>query len=207
MKKAIVKRFTTVTSLHGMKLHLIDKLNPLYSCPEESLPEELPKNPWWAFAWPGGSMLTKFIFENPHMFRDKIVFDIGSGCGSASIASLMSGAKKVIANDVDEFAGVALELNMQLNGVDSSRIEFDIENNIGAPSEFFHKFDIILCGDMLYDPEHAEKLLYTLQTHEMVLFGDPGRTYCPTTIGSDALLASYPFEEDGFNTVKIFKLC
>ena len=64
------------------------------------------RNPFQAFYWPGGQSITRYILDNRIEFSGKTVFDFGAGCGSASIASAMVGARP-IANDID--SGVILE--------------------------------------------------------------------------------------------------
>lgn len=57
--------------------------------------------PYWAFYWPGGQALTRFLLDNPDICAQKTIFDLGCGCGSGSIAASISGAKSIIANDID----------------------------------------------------------------------------------------------------------
>ena len=42
-----------------------------------------------------------YLLDNPSIVRNKSVLDIGSGCGASSIASIMCGATRVLANDID----------------------------------------------------------------------------------------------------------
>lgn len=219
----LIQTNTTVSSVNGIKLHLITPENQLYYCHDES---KLPfPEPWWAFCWPGGRFLSKYILDNPSLFKDKSICDIGSGCGVCSISAALVGASRVVANDIDPYAKEALDLNIDINEGCSDKIEFLIdnqipwtENDIPQAKEFFSRFDIIICGDMLYDETLSKKLLGALQSHDNVLFGDPGRLGCPQDIldcdkiveegekNVNRLLATYPFSEDGFNSVKIFRL-
>lgn len=61
-----------------------------------------PEDPFWGFYWPGGQAVSRFIEENPGVVKGKEVLDIGSGCGASAIAAVKAGAKKTIANDIDE---------------------------------------------------------------------------------------------------------
>jgi len=150
--------------------------------------------------------MTRFIVENGASFQDKSILDIGSGCASASLAALNAGATRVVANDIDPFAGAALAINAALNGISLGNVEFSCENYISAPAEFFNQFDIVLCGDMLYDEDISGYLLDALEEHSCVYFGDPGRRFCPHSIPPDALLAEYPYQQDGFDSIRIFQL-
>ncbi|KAK6029430.1 hypothetical protein OSTOST_04461 [Ostertagia ostertagi] len=57
-------------------------------------------DPYWAFYWPGGQAVTRYILDNSQLFLGANVLDFGCGCGSASIAASKAGAT-VIANDID----------------------------------------------------------------------------------------------------------
>lgn len=215
-----IKASTSVSEVNGIKMHLITPRDPLYSVRDERF---LPfPDPWWAFCWPGGKYLSKFIMAGsyPVSFKNKSVCDIGSGCGISSIASVMMGASRVVANDIDPYAGAALEMNLSLNNIPTDKVDILIENKIPTNREevalaklFFSQFDIIICGDMLYDTMLSASLLLALDEHPCVLLGDPGRHGCPRDIlDSDdkalgeRLLASYPHMEDGFSSVKVFRL-
>lgn len=226
----LIQSHTTVTSVNDIQLHLITPKNPLYYCRDE---KELPfPEPWWAFCWPGGKFLAKYILDSPSLFKNKSVIDIGSGCGICSIAAAKAGASHVLANDIDPFASTALDLNIALNSsCHNNTVEFLLENKIPQCEQdiqnakiFFSSFDIVICGDMLYDTSLSTSILRVLEDHPNVLFGDPGRLGCPKDIlnNSDStaqfhadelidrkanrLIAMYPYAEDGFSSVKIFKL-
>lgn len=82
--------------------------------------QESPLNgfpPFWAFLWPGGYGLTRYLQENDFLFKDQraTVFDFGCGCGSASIAARQAGAAAVIANDIDPLSVLATAMNCEDN--------------------------------------------------------------------------------------------
>jgi len=163
--------------------------------------------------FPGGMGLTRYICENPEVVKGKSVLDIGSGCGSASVAAAIFGAKSVLANDIDPFAGTALRLNLTLNYDANANLEctnsvsFSKDNKVVcAHMDFFDQFDVVIAGDMLYDSAFSPHLLKSLQNHRFVLFGDPGREYSPKDLRKEQLLAKYEFQEDGFESIKVFKL-
>ncbi|XP_029391563.1 electron transfer flavoprotein beta subunit lysine methyltransferase isoform X2 [Mus pahari] len=58
-------------------------------------------DPYWAIYWPGGQALSRYLLDNPAVVRGKSVLDLGSGCGATAIAAKMSGASKILANDID----------------------------------------------------------------------------------------------------------
>lgn len=201
----LIEANTTISDVYGIKLRLITEENSLFYCSDES---KLPfPEPWWAFLWPGGRALTRYIVENPQVFKNKSVLEIGCGCGSASIAAALAGASKVVANDICRFSEAAVSLNMKLNNLDDHAVVFDIRNKIGLDALYFDQFDIVVCGDMLYDENISSYLLQSIKNHKCVVFGDPSRTYCPKGItDSKYLLAEYPYQEDGFYSTKVFRL-
>lgn len=58
-------------------------------------------DPYWAIYWPGGQALSRYLLDNPDVVRGKSVLDLGSGCGATAIAAKMSGASRILANDID----------------------------------------------------------------------------------------------------------
>lgn len=80
-----------------------------------STPDDCPlPDPYWAFYWPGGQAITKclpklpkykcafrYIADRGSKFKNSVMLDFGTGCGSASIAASQAGAT-VIANDIDQ---------------------------------------------------------------------------------------------------------
>lgn len=46
-------------------------------------------------------VIYRFVLDNPQLFDNKRVLDVGSGCGASAIASKMSGALTACANDID----------------------------------------------------------------------------------------------------------
>ena len=61
------------------------------------------------------STYAHFILTNPHIFRDKVVLDVGCGSGILSLFAARSGAKHVIAVDASEIA-VKTEKVIKANG-------------------------------------------------------------------------------------------
>ena len=200
----LISQHTEVTNLCGLKLHLITPNIPIYYCHDEAL---LPfDNPWWGFCWPGGHALTRYIRSAPSIFNGKSVLDIGCGCASSSIAAALAGATKVTANDIDPMVEAALELNMERNFIPKDKIQFLSDDVVHNAIDFFLQYDIIVCGDMLYDGEFSHQLMKTLVQHPCVIFGDVGRTYCPKHISADHMLSKLEYNTDGFPYMYVFKL-
>ena len=144
--------------------------------------------PYWAFAWPGGQALARFILDHPQWVRGKRVLDFGSGGAIEGIAAAMAGADVTCA-DVDPVAnGWALE-NAALNGV---RLETTEVDQIGRPIEH----DVVLVGDALYAPDLSERVRAWLgDSAATVLVGDPRRV--PDALEGMETLATYDASFDG----------
>lgn len=203
-RKNLIHQHCLLTNVLGINVYLITPDCKLYfATDEKSLPFP---DPWWAFAWPGGVSVARYILDNPNIVKNKRILDIGSGCGIASLAAAKVGAREVIANDIDQFAGEALMLNIKSNpDINKDFIKYESHDLITTHHDFM-QYDVVLCGDMLYDKEFSNKLLHKLSGHQMVIFGDPGRICCPKEISTEHLLATYPLEDgDGFSDCRVFR--
>jgi predicted nicotinamide N-methyase len=132
--------------------------------------------PYWAFAWPGGQAVARYILDHPQEFAGKTVLDFGAGSGLIAIAAAKAGASPVIAAELDTLAIAAMELNAAANGVFIEPVEHDIIGTNG-------RWTTVMAGDMCYERPLAERLLAWLRTltagGTRVLLGDPGRNYFP----------------------------
>ena len=176
-----------------VRLYLADAVTPLWHATEASLARDQLPPPYWAFAWPGGQALARFVLDRPETVRGKRVLDLGAGSGVAAIAAALAGAAAVTAAEIDPFAVAAITLNAALNAVE---IAVETRDFLGifprhsgifcAQSDTFAAFtdtDIILIGDMCYEWPLAESLVAYLRQRAAagaeVLLGDPGRAYLP----------------------------
>ena len=125
--------------------------------------------PYWAFAWPGGQALARYILDHRHLVVGRRIADIGAGSGLAAIAALRAGALSAIAIDPDPLACTAARLNAEGNGV---ALEVQLDDPLGRPPEV----DMILIGDLVYEPELETRVTGFLEAAQrqgtMVLFGD-----------------------------------
>ncbi|HEX3665036.1 MAG TPA: 50S ribosomal protein L11 methyltransferase [Rhizomicrobium sp.] len=186
-------------------MHLATEVVPLWCKTEDELKAEGVPPPYWAFAWAGGQALARYVLDHRNIVAARSVLDFGTGSGLVAIAAAKSGARMVVAADVDGFAAAAIGLNCWANGVScmlrrtsaetpqngrrGEKIEIVTEDIIGRPCGW----DVILVGDMCYERPLAERLLYWLNgcvcQGAEVLLGDPGRAYFPSNCTSR--LATY----------------
>ena len=98
-------------------LHLATEITPIWQATEEWLTARGIAPPYWAFAWPGGQALARYILDNPETVAGRRVLDFACGCGIAATAAVLAGAASVEAADIDPLAAVAARLNAAANNV------------------------------------------------------------------------------------------
>ena len=161
------------------ELYLASEITPIWEATEAMLEQAGVDPPYWAFCWPGGQALSRYVLDNPTIVAGKVVLDFASGCGVAALAAMQAGAARAIANDIDRLSLTAAELNAQANG---QRIATDRRNLLEAPVD--SAVDVVLAGDVCYEKPMAEQVFAWLRKNaamgKTVLLGDPGRSYLPT---------------------------
>jgi len=149
--------------------------------------------PYWAFCWPGGQALARYLLDHPGIARGKRVLDFGTGCGVQAIAAAMTRGH-VLASDIDPLSLAATQINAQLNNV---RIDLTGKDWTGTRT---NRFDVVVAGDMTYEPNQATEVVAWLRRLSargtLVLLADPGRGFLPA--GAGRQLASYdaPADDD-----------
>jgi len=168
-----------------IKLHLATEVTPLWQMTEEKFAQTNPGSgsgagmppPFWAFAWPGGQGLARYVLDHPDEVRGKRVLDFGCGGGIAAIAAHKAGAARVLACDIDPLAQLAAEMNAGANG---ATLEIMGEIDMQKP---FRKVDVILAGDVCYQQAMSATvtrwLRLSAEAGARVLIADPGRAWVP----------------------------
>ena len=147
-------------------------------------------DPFWAIHWPGGQSVARFILDHPGLVQGRRVFDLGCGGGAIAIAALMSGARRVLANDIDPMALEATEINAEINGVSQKMIELCSKDYLNVQQllpQDWDAFDVLLVGDMYFDRELGQAVGQLASTFmssssgdrgsKSVFIGDPGRWF------------------------------
>ena len=159
------------------KLWLASEYVPIWQATEQWLAEQNVDPPYWAFCWPGGQAIARYLLDNPQVVRGKRVIDFAAGSGVSAMAAARAGAASVLANDIDALSLVAARLNAEANGlaVDVSRDDWLLGGD-GEPTA-----DVVIAGDVCYEQEMSARALAWLRGHarrgRLVLLGDPGRNY------------------------------
>jgi predicted nicotinamide N-methyase len=159
------------------KLWLASEYVPIWQATEQWLEEQNVDPPYWAFCWPGGQAVARYLLDNPQEVRGKRVIDFAAGSGVSSMAAARAGAASVVANDIDALSLIAARLNAEANG-----LTFDVSMDdwlLGSEAE--PAADVVIAGDVCYEQEMSARALAWLRGHarrgRLVLLGDPGRNY------------------------------
>lgn len=159
-------------------LHLATEITPIWTATEDELASQGLPPPYWAFCWPGGQALARYLLDNPETVAGRAVLDFAAGGAVEGVAAAMAGAARVTANDIDGFALAAAQLNGALNGVHLD-VSADDMVRLGGAEEY----DVVLAGDIFYERGPALDIERFLRAQAArgatVLVGDPGRKYLP----------------------------
>lgn len=162
-----------------ISLYLATEITPLWQATEATLETADLPPPYWAFAWPGGQALARYVLDHPARVRGRRVLDLAAGCGIAAIAAAKAGAAAVTATDIDAMAASAMALNAALNDVTIAITTRDLTQ---TPPE---AWDVVLAGDVCYERPMAKAMLAWLgqcvEAGASVLMADPGRAYLPNS--------------------------
>lgn len=163
--------------LPELKLHIATEVTPLWQSTEDELNAKNIAPPFWAFAWPGGQGVARYLMDNPAMVRGKRVMDFAAGSGMGAIACLKAGAASAIAVDIDMLALTVIRMNGLLNGM--AVLPQNGVDMTTPPADT----DLIIAGDVCYQKDMAEAGLRWLRqcvaAGIRVILGDPGRAYAP----------------------------
>jgi predicted nicotinamide N-methyase len=160
-------------------LHLAADAFSLWEQTELELGSTDQQPPYWAFAWPGGQALARYILDHAGLLTGRAVLDLGAGSGLTAIAASMAGASAVLASEIDPFAVAAIELNATANGV-RVPVTADVLDGSGESAE------IVLAADIWYERRLAERAFGLLSRAgargATVLVADAGRAFLPRTL-------------------------
>lgn len=178
-RRAFIQSQTTVVTpplTPEIRLHLATEITPIWQATEATLEASNLPPPYWAFAWPGGQALTRFLMDERQWIRGKRVLDFAAGSGLSAIGVAMAGAERAIANEIDDFAAEAIALNAEINRAPVEVLRHDL---IGR----HEGWDVVLAGDVCYEKPMADRVIPWLRDLAgkgvTVLIGDPGRAYLP----------------------------
>ena len=159
------------------KLWLASEYVPIWQATEAWMEEQNIDPPYWAFCWPGGQAVARYLLDHSELVRGKRVIDFAAGSGVSSMAAARAGAASVLANDIDTLSLVAARLNAAANGL---TLDVTAEDWLAGP-DAAPDADVVIAGDVCYEREMSARALAWLRSHaragRLVLLGDPGRNY------------------------------
>jgi predicted nicotinamide N-methyase len=169
-------RLAQVPHVPEIRLYLGDDVLDLWQRTEEGRGPGQPP-PFWAFAWPGGQALARYVLDHSELVAGRTVLDLGSGSGLVAIAAAIAGAPAVLASEIDALAVAAIGLNARANGVPVPKLLGDVLDGDGENA------GLVLAGDVWYTRPLAERVLAFIERATArgasVLVGDIGRAFLP----------------------------
>jgi predicted nicotinamide N-methyase len=169
-------RLEPVPLLPEIRLHQAKDAFVLWERTEEAAGQAERPPPFWAFAWPGGLALARYLLDHPAHVAGRTVLDLGAGSGLVAIAAALAGARSVLASEVDELAHAAIQLNAAANGVDVAACG-DVLGGTGEGA------GVVLAADVWYERDLADRVAGLLRRASdrgaLVLAADVGRAFLP----------------------------
>jgi predicted nicotinamide N-methyase len=169
-------RLRPVPLVPEIRLHLADDVMSLWELTEERAGAGQPP-PFWAFPWPGGQALARYLLDHAGLAAGRSVLDLGSGSGLVAIAASLAGAAAVLASEVDAVAAAAIELNARANAAPEPAVVGDVLDGDGEGAQ------VVLAGDVWYSAPLARRVLGLIERARArgasVLVGDIGRSFLP----------------------------
>jgi predicted nicotinamide N-methyase len=170
-----------VPGVPEIRLHLAADAIGLWQRTEDDRGAGQPP-PFWAFAWPGGQAVARYVLDHAGLVAGRTVLDLGSGSGLVAIAAALAGAARVLASEIDPLAVAAIGLNAQANGVTAPGLVGDVLDGDGRDGDG-RDVQVVLAGDVWYSLPLAERVLGFLERARgrgaTVLTGDIGRAFLP----------------------------
>ena len=145
---------TTLPLCPQIELYLIAADYPQGRLDQAEMLAILDSPAYWAFCWASGQVLAAYILAHPYEFKEQTILDFGCGSGVVAIAAAMSGARRVIACDIDPMALDAARTNAELNQVD---IEY-----LANVDDLDVEIDTVIAADVLYDRDNMSFLKLSL---------------------------------------------
>jgi predicted nicotinamide N-methyase len=127
-----------------IRLYLLNEDYPQHNLTREETEALMNEPPFWSFCWSSGQVLARWLMERKELVEGRAVLDFGTGSGIVAVAAARSGARKVLACDIDPVSLEAVKANAELNQVEIA-VTKDLES---AAAE---GLDVILAADVLYD--------------------------------------------------------
>ena len=127
------------------RLWLASEYVPIWQATEAWLEEQNVDPPYWAFCWPGGQAIARYLLDNQALVAGKRVIDFAAGSGVSSLAAARGGAASVVANDIDALSLIAARLNGRANDLS---FEVSLDDWLAGPEGAPDADIVIACAAM-----------------------------------------------------------
>jgi predicted nicotinamide N-methyase len=127
-----------------VQLYLLNEDYPQHNLTREETQALMNDPPFWSFCWSSGQVLAQWVMERKELVEGRCVLDFGAGSGIVAVAAACSGARKVLACDIDPVSLEAVQANADLN-----QVEIEVSGDFESAST--GGVDVILAADVLYD--------------------------------------------------------
>ncbi|ETO26429.1 hypothetical protein RFI_10706 [Reticulomyxa filosa] len=114
--------------------------------------------------WPGGILMSEYLFNNPDIVSNKVILELGAGVGLPGLLAAKLGAKQVILTDATQYDSILQNINtcIELNSLTNAK-------SLGLTWGRFSKetiqlrANVILGADVFYDERDFENILANVQ--------------------------------------------
>lgn len=117
---------------------------------------------YWSKVWPAGLAMSRYLLAHTSLCERKRVLELGAGLGIGAVCAAIAGASDVLCTDIEpkglDYALASARDNNVANRLRVMAWDWneDIPERVGGP------FDVTLCGDIIYQDEHAPRLAQLL---------------------------------------------
>lgn len=137
-------------------------------------------NGWTVF--PASRFLAQFVVQCPSFFKDKVVVELGCGCGVAGLAAAKAGAREVWLTDKDPTVLELARTSAAANGMGDNVKIVELDwGNVDTWPDPLPPVDIIIGADILYNNFAHEALVKVLVNwlpdHGRAMLADPRQRY------------------------------
>lgn len=115
--------------------------------------------------WPGGILLSEYLFNNPDICSNKTVLELGSGVGLPGLLAGKIGAKSVYLSDASRFETILknMDREIELNDLSGNCQSVGLTWGRFNKSSISLKPDIVIGADVFYDENDFEDILCNVQ--------------------------------------------
>ena len=160
------------------RLWLATEYVPIWQATEAWLEEQNVDPPYWAFCWPGGQAVARYLLDHPDTVRGKRVIDFAAGSGVSSMAAAQAGAD--VGRRQRHRSAVAGRRAPQRRAPTAWPSRSAPTTGSPIPT-CAPPADVVIAGDVCYEREMSARALAWLRGHanagRLVVLGDPGRNY------------------------------